>query len=46
MGTYDLPQNCQKLAVKYCNEKIWNGHFQNEQRNVDLKTQKDQKIIN
>ena len=46
MGTYDLPQNCQKLAVKYCNEKIWNGHFQNKQRNVDLKTQKDQKIIN
>ena len=28
MATYDLPQNCQKLAIKYCNEEIWNGHFQ------------------
>ena len=22
MGTYDPPQNCQKLAIKYCNEEI------------------------
>ena len=46
MGTYDPPQNCQKLAIKYCNEEIWNGHLQNKQRNVDLKTQKVQKTIN
>ena len=46
MGTYDPPQNCQKLAIKYCNEEIWNGHFQNKHRNVDLKTQKGQKTIN
>ena len=46
MGTYDPPQNCQKLAIKYCNEEIWNGHLQNKHRNVDLKTQKVQKTIN
>ena len=46
MGTYDPPQNCQKLAIKYCNEEIWNGYLQNKQRNVDLKTQKVQKTIN
>ena len=46
MGTYDPPQNCQKLAIKYCNEEIWNRHFQNKHRNVDLKTQKVQKTIN
>ena len=28
MGTYDPPQNCQKLAIKYCNEEIWNGKFE------------------
>ena len=46
MGKYDLPQNCQKLAIKYCNEKIWNDHLQKKHRNVDLKTQKVQKTIN
>ena len=46
MGTCDPPQNCQKLAIKYCNEEIWNGHLQNKHRNVDLKTQKVQKTIN
>ena len=46
MGKYDLPQNCQKLAIKYCYEKIWNDHLQNKHRNVDLKTQKVQKTIN
>ena len=40
MGTSDPPQNCQKLAIKYCNEEIWNGHLQNKHRNVDLKIQK------
>ena len=40
MGPYDPPQNCQKLAIKYCNKEIWNGHLQNKHRNVDLKTQK------
>ena len=24
MDTYDPPRNCQKLAIKYCNEEIWN----------------------
>ena len=37
MGTYDPPQNCQKFAIEYCNEEIWN---------VDLKTQEVQKAIN
>ena len=46
MGTYHLPQNCQKLAIKYFNEEPWNGHLQNKHRNVDLKTQKVQKTIN
>ena len=46
IGKHGLPQNCQKLAIKYCNEKIWNGHLQNKHRNVDLKTQKVQKTIN
>ena len=46
MGTYDPPQNCQKLAIKYCNEEIWNGHLHNKHRNVDLKAQKMQKTIN
>ena len=46
MGTYDPPQNCQKLAIKYFNEEIWNGHLQNKHRNVDLKTQKVKKTIN
>ena len=43
MGTHDPPQNCQKLAIKYCNEEIWNRHLQNKHRNVDLKTPKVQK---
>ena len=38
MGTYVPPQNCQKLAIKYCSEEIWNRHLQNKCRNVDLKT--------
>ena len=46
MSTYDPPKNCQKLAIKYCNEEIWTGHLQNKHRNVDLKTQKVQKTIN
>ena len=46
MGTYDPPQNCQKLGIKYWNEEIWNEHLQNKHRNVDLKTQKVQKTIN
>ena len=46
IGTYDPPQNCQKLATKYCNEEIWNGHLQNKHRYVDLKTQKVEKTIN
>ena len=46
MGTYDPPQNCQTLAIKYCNEEIWNRHLQNKYRNVDLKTQKVQETIN
>ena len=45
-STYDTPKNCQKLAIKYCNEEIWTGHLQNKHRNVDLKTQKVQKTIN
>ena len=45
MGTYDPPQNCQKLGFKYCNGEIWNGHLENKNRNVDLKTQKVQKTI-
>ena len=27
MGIYDPPQNCQKFAIEYCNEEIWNGTF-------------------
>ena len=27
MDTYDPPQNCQKLVIKYCNEEIWNGYL-------------------
>ena len=46
MGTYDPSQNCQKLAIRYCNEEIWNGHPQNKHRTVNLKTQKVQKTIN
>ena len=46
MGTYDSSQNCQKLAIRYCNEEIWNGHPQNKHRTVNLKTQKVQKTIN
>ena len=46
MGTYDPPQNCQKHAITYCNEEIWNEHLQSKQRNVDLKAQKMQKTIN
>ena len=46
MGTYDPPQNCQKLAIKYCNKEISNGQLQNKHRNVDLKTQNVQKNIN
>ena len=46
MGTYDPPQNCQKLGIKYCSEEIWNEHLQNKHRNVDLKMQKVQKTIN
>ena len=46
MDTYDPPQNYQKLAIKYCNEEIWNGYLQNKHRNVDLKIQKVQKTIN
>ena len=46
MGTHDPPQNCQKLAIKYCNKEIWNGWLQNKHRNVDLKTQNVQKTIN
>ena len=38
--------NCQKLAIKYYNEEISNGHLQNKHRNVNLKTQKVQKAIN
>ena len=38
--------HCQKLAIKYCNEEISNGHLQNKHRNVNLKTQKVQKTIN
>ena len=40
MSTHDPPQNYQKLAIKYCNEEIWNRHLQNKHRNVDLKTPK------
>ena len=46
MGTYDPPRNCQKLAIKYCNEEIWNWCVQKKHRNVDLKIQKAQKTIN
>ena len=46
MGTYDPPQNCQKHAITYCNEEIWNEHLQSKHRNVDLKAQKMQKTIN
>ena len=46
MGIYDPPQNCQKLAIKYYNKEIWNGHLQNKHRNVDLNTEKVQKSIN
>ena len=46
MGTYDPPQSCQKFAIKYCNEEIWNGHFKNKHRNLDLNTQMVQKTIN
>ena len=30
--TYDPPQNCQKLSMKYCNDEIWNGQHQNKDR--------------
>ena len=45
-GTYDPPQNWQKLAIKHCNAEIWNEHLQNKHKNVDLKTLKVPKSIN
>ena len=32
MCAYDPPQNCQKLAIKYCNEEIWNPPSEQTQK--------------
>ena len=45
-GIYDPPQNWQKLAIKHCNEEIWDEHLQNKHTITDLKTQKVSKTIN
>ena len=46
MGTYDPPQNCQKLAIKYCNEEIWiMGTFKTNTEMWTLKHKRCRKLL-
>ena len=45
MGTYDPRKTCQTLAIKYCNEEIWNRHLQANTEMWILKHKRCKKLL-
>ena len=45
MKTYEKPQNCSDLLLKYSNKEIWQEQMNTQDRNKDLKVQKVQGVV-